>query len=313
MTQANLFHTTGAVTVADIRPISDDDRVSHKRLAAALGLGQHHKLRHLIERNTEEFQRYGVVPSTVDETTARGGRPGKLLWLNEGQAILAAVRSDAPHAPEVRYQVITAFMEYRRGKVGKLATQVRAHERRTSTKVDKAITLARSIDRLERIAETLIPQPVIPSLCAMVVEGRPVFVDTTDFTGLDNDIVVAIRHDGTIGLEAATSRTGNNFFGTRSALGCPFKEGATTQRNGVVVIGKVIGANLPNGAGLTPGDIAYVNGTWPKPAPKLEFKRKSYGPDIVRLIEGGKADADISAEVGVTPQAVMYWRRKLAA
>lgn len=312
MTQANLFHTTGGLTVVDIQRVSDDARVSHKRLANALGLKADWKLRQLVERNISEFERYGAVSTASVETSAKGGRPGKVLWLNEGQAILAAVRSDALHAPEVRYQVITAFMEYRRGK-GAVTTPVRAHERRTSTKVDKAITLARSIDRLEQIAATLVPQPALPNLCAMVVGGRPVFVDTTAYAGLDNDLAVVVRHDGSLGLEAATSREGNNFFGPRSALGCPYKEGATSCRNGVVVIGKVMGANLPSGSGLTASDVAYANASWTSLKPKLEFKRKSNGPSITKMIERGANDAEIATSVGVSKQAVIYWRHKMAA
>ncbi|MGY6251651.1 hypothetical protein ACXIUS_29695 [Bosea thiooxidans] len=289
MTQANLFHTTGAVTVVDIHPVSDDARVSHKRLAAALGIGQHHKLRHLVERNAEEFQRYGVVPSTVDGTTAKGGRPGKLLWLNEGQAILAAVRSDAPHAPEVRYQVITAFMEYRRGKAGKLPTQVRAHERRTSVKVDKAVTLARSIDRLEQIAATLVPQPVIPNLCAMVVDGEAVFVDTTGYTGLKEDRAVVLRHDGTLGIEKVTSREGNNFFGLRSALGPSYKKGSVTHRNGVIVLGRIMGDT---------------------PTPSLTGNRKR---DVTALLDAGKTVKETASIARVPLSTVYHWRRQVAA
>lgn len=54
----------------------------------------------------------------MDETySAAGGRPGKTYWLNEGQAILVTIRSDAPKAPEVRKELIDVFMAYRRGQL----------------------------------------------------------------------------------------------------------------------------------------------------------------------------------------------------
>ena len=294
MTQATLPLTTTGLSVTDLTLKNAEPRVLDVLLAERLGMALPRTIRTKIKENFSELSMHGVVCSETQQTTAKGGRPGTAYYLNEPQALLLCMFANTPKAAEIRKSVIDVFMEYRRGKVGKLATQVRAHERRTSTKVEKAITLARSIDRLERIAETLVPQPVIPSLCAMVVEGVPVFVDTTTYTGLNEDRAVVLRHDGTLGIESVTSRIGNNFFGPRSALGPSYKDGTATHRNGVVVIGKVMGEEKP------------------KPA-QIEFSRRSHGPDIVRLIEAGRPDADISAEVGVTPQAVTYWRRKMAA
>ncbi|MGY6251658.1 hypothetical protein ACXIUS_29730 [Bosea thiooxidans] len=313
MTQATLPLITTSLLVTDLAVRNGEPRILDTLLAERLGMERLTNIRTKIKENFLEISMHGPICTETVQIPGARGRPGTAYYLNEPQALLLCMFANTPKAAQIRKSVIDVFMEYRRGKVGKLPTQVRAHERRTSTKVDKAITLARSIDRLERIADTLIPQPVIPSLCAMVVDNRPVFVDTTAYTDLDNDLVVAVRHDGSIGLEAATSRSGNNFFGPRSALGCPFKQGGATHRNGVVVIGKVMGANLPTGIGLTAGDIGYINTAWPAPTPQLEFKRKSHGPDIVRLIGDGKEDADIARSVGVTTQAVTYWRRKMAA
>lgn len=154
MTQAVRTDITPSISIADLSVKDGDERVSHKRLAAALGMPVHYEMRRLIERNIVEFQRFGEVSSTVDETTAKGGRPGKLLWLNEGQAILAAVRSDAPRAADVRYQVITAFMAYRQQRLAK-PVHVREHDRRTSTTIDKAVSLKRSADRIERLVDQM--------------------------------------------------------------------------------------------------------------------------------------------------------------
>lgn len=126
-----------------------EPRVAHINLADALGYVQHLKLRHLVERNSAEFERYGSLSSTVDGST--GGRPAQVIWLNEGQAILAAVKSNTPRAAEVRHQVITVFMAWRQSQA---MVPVKAHERRPSTRLEDAIRLKTNVDRLEFILQT---------------------------------------------------------------------------------------------------------------------------------------------------------------
>lgn len=135
------------LSVSDLNLTFDaEPRVAHTKLAVALNYSQQHKLRHLVERNTGEFERYGRLPSTMDEST--GGRFGQIIWLNEGQAILAAVKSNTDRAAEVRHQVITVFMAYRHGQS---LVPVRAHERRQSTSTEVALRLKTNVDRLEKI------------------------------------------------------------------------------------------------------------------------------------------------------------------
>ena len=57
-------------------------------------------IRELIERNKSELERYGVLPChTANSADALGrGRPGVEYWLNEDQALLICMRSDAPVA-----------------------------------------------------------------------------------------------------------------------------------------------------------------------------------------------------------------------
>ena len=122
-----------ALSISDLNTtVNHEPRVSHRRLAKVLAYGQPHKLGHLIERNLEELQRYGEVSSTMDGTTRLGGRPGKIWWLNEPQALLVIIRSDAPKAPDARQEVITVFMAYRRGLLEPKLTTVKEHTRRIS-------------------------------------------------------------------------------------------------------------------------------------------------------------------------------------
>ena len=108
--------------------INHEPRVSHRRLAQTLGMSRSNELARLIERNFEELERYGEVCGIIPQTTSKGGRPGKIWWLNEPQALLVIIRSDAPKAPDARQEVITVFMAYRRGTLEK-PVQVREHRR----------------------------------------------------------------------------------------------------------------------------------------------------------------------------------------
>lgn len=112
---------------ADLLNISDlnttvnhEPRISHIRLARALGVAEHRAILRLIGRNREELERYGAISVTVTENTdvIGRGRPGKTLWLNEPQALLICIRSDAARAPAVRQAVISIFMDWRRGRDG---------------------------------------------------------------------------------------------------------------------------------------------------------------------------------------------------
>lgn len=101
--------------IEDIVVHGTEPTVQDLRLAAALGYDDLHKIRNLIVRNMEELKRYGEVSATVAETSPKGGRPGNEYWLNEGQALVISVKSDAKNAPDVREQVIRVFMAWRRG------------------------------------------------------------------------------------------------------------------------------------------------------------------------------------------------------
>jgi hypothetical protein len=78
-------------------------------IAKWLKFEQPEQIRKLLKRNAEELSRYGVL-YTVDETSGpAGGRPATVYYLNRQQALLAAVLSRAPAAPDVREILIRAF------------------------------------------------------------------------------------------------------------------------------------------------------------------------------------------------------------
>ncbi|MGB3042418.1 MAG: hypothetical protein WBB98_04460 [Xanthobacteraceae bacterium] len=333
MLQASQPTTINPITIADIRPIESDERVSHKRLAGALGLAADWKLRQLVDRNDTEFRRYGDISTTaVENTDPRGrGRPGKVYWLNEGQCILAAVRSDAPRAADVRYQVITAFMEYRRQRLGQTTT-VREHERRTSTKRETAIKLAKAADRLEALAGKLDPQPaaVVPSV--VMVAGRPVLVDVGNFRPKPGQRAVVIRYNGE--LEISTPKpvikgnTGwdhafiikqeeDRVISDRPAYGLrtgqlpwvpgPYK--GSMQAEDCTILGIVIES-------IMDGEVVPERIALPR---KAGTERKTsngrtpiYGPLIRKLIADGKTNTEIVKETGAHYNTVLRWRSKAA-
>ena len=70
----------------------------------------------LITRNRGELQSYGEVFRTARKTTSlRGGRPSFEYHLNEGQALLICALPRTTMAARIRRELITVFMEYRRG------------------------------------------------------------------------------------------------------------------------------------------------------------------------------------------------------
>jgi hypothetical protein len=100
---------------ADIYEIAGDGRIQDLRLGEALGLEQAYGVRKSIDRYDAELKRHGEVFSTVAKTSRLGGRPGTEYWLNEAQALVICMRSDAPNAPIIRTELIRIFMAWRHG------------------------------------------------------------------------------------------------------------------------------------------------------------------------------------------------------
>lgn len=103
------------ITLADLRKIEDEPRVHDLRLAEALGFARPRDIRKLIDRSAAELCRYGEVCATVAQTSLKGGRPTREYHLNEGQALLLCMFSATDRAADVRHQLITVFMSWRRG------------------------------------------------------------------------------------------------------------------------------------------------------------------------------------------------------
>jgi len=105
-----------ALAVADICGLPcDEPRIRDLRVAERLGMSNPHSVRTLIAANLNEMRLHGEVSQRRRETSAKGGRPGKEYWLNEGQVLVICMLSRTPQAAQVRKEVIEVFMAYRRG------------------------------------------------------------------------------------------------------------------------------------------------------------------------------------------------------
>ena len=87
----------------------DEPRVQDLNLAQHLGFENEYKIRHLIDRNWRELERFGEVLEMADKTTAQGGRPGKSYHLNRKQCLYVCAKSQTPKAAEVTILMVELF------------------------------------------------------------------------------------------------------------------------------------------------------------------------------------------------------------
>jgi hypothetical protein len=109
-----------ALRLTDLTVIDNDEpRIQDLRMAERLEFGRPRDIRPLIERNTEEMERYGLVRHHAAPIISGKGRlqTVKEYWLNEGQAILICMKSETPRAEEVRAEIIAVFQAYRHGRL----------------------------------------------------------------------------------------------------------------------------------------------------------------------------------------------------
>ena len=92
--------------------IGGEPRARDTDLADRLGFERPRKIRELIERNLSEIETFGACPALGRVVR---GNPVSERWLNEEQALLVAILSDAPNAPAVRTMLIKTFVAWRRG------------------------------------------------------------------------------------------------------------------------------------------------------------------------------------------------------
>lgn len=112
---------TNSNTVTDIAlsEVDGEPRALDLDIGKRLGLKRDRGIRDLIDRNKAELETFG--PLAVRHGKSRG-QAFTEYWLNEEQALLISVRSDADRAAEVRRMLIKVFVAYRRGHLAPVAT-----------------------------------------------------------------------------------------------------------------------------------------------------------------------------------------------
>lgn len=141
---------TKALSTKDLQFISDEPRILDLRIAERLGFERAADIRELIERNTDELSSYGEVFRVQGKTGPKGGRPGMEYHLNEPQTLLLCMFSRTEKAAEVRREVISAYLTYRRDQI---AVRVPAIEELEQAKAQIA-DLREKIDMQAELLQT---------------------------------------------------------------------------------------------------------------------------------------------------------------
>lgn len=286
------------ISTTELSVMADEPRVMDTRLASALGMKRATNIREKIIRNRMELEGFGPV----HETRALVDRPqggtvnAQTYYLNEPQALLLCMWARTPTAAAVRKQLIEVFMAWRRAQAEQqpaIATDtptipVKAHERRTSTPIDKAISLARSADRLEAVANLIQPQQA--SLAW--VDGTPVPYDASDYK-LHGQEAVVLYQDGRVAVEVVEYRHGDS---PRAGYTKPrpWTHGGT-MRMGVTILGRVMPRAVP------PGAVQSITRHGPRPI---------YREAILAGLDQGMTAREVAAQTGASIWTVRDWQRK---
>lgn len=109
------------VTEVVLQSMDGEPRVRDLDLAEKLGFDRPRDIRKLIERNMVELEKFGAPQRRANEVRSGRGRVTEVeeFHLNEEQALLVSVLSNAPNAAAVRAMLIRVFVAFRRGELQK--------------------------------------------------------------------------------------------------------------------------------------------------------------------------------------------------
>lgn len=269
-----------------------------KDVCAALGLSNHKQA--LTRLNPDEKK--GVIisdPLGKNRQNATGVNEPGIYRLVFTSRVEAAERFKRWLAHEV-LPAIRKTGSY----IAEKPIAVRKHNRRTSTKIDDALRLKQNVDRLERVAASLQPPETKPqNVCAMIIDGEPIWVDINKFDG--DGRAVVIEHDGRICIQnVEQERSGFKPLGIRSALGerYPSSRGSIC-RNTVAVIGMVL-----EGGG-NKSSIPDHGKTIDHEA--IRKPKAPYRDRIITLLGTGLSKRQIAERVGCSVHGVDYWQRRV--
>ena len=128
---------------------NDDLMVEDLELAGRLGYERPRKIRDLIKRMLESGQLAPeTVCPTVGQTSAQGGRPSTIYWLNEKAALKVITKSETAMADAITDEIIDVYMAARRGEAKP------RHQDEVTVPFKRAETVARSTLRLCKMLGT---------------------------------------------------------------------------------------------------------------------------------------------------------------
>jgi len=107
---------TTTLSIQDIHFISNEPRVQDVRIGERLGMAKPTNIRQVIEANMAELERYGLVHAARAPIVSGKGRTqeGTEYHLNEPQTLLLCMFSRTEKAADVRQEVISVYMAYRK-------------------------------------------------------------------------------------------------------------------------------------------------------------------------------------------------------
>ena len=109
-TQCNSTSLINPVLVENELRILDTD------LAQRLGFERPRDIRKLINRYSKELGRMGVCATVAQTSSAAGGRPSTVFYLNRKQAIFITAKSETPEATDITIEIIERFDAYERNE-----------------------------------------------------------------------------------------------------------------------------------------------------------------------------------------------------
>ncbi len=161
------------ITVSDLQVQNGEPKVQDLVLAKALGFSNPHQIRPLIKRHLSALNAFGEVSPTWEKPGAKGGRPSRMFFLNEEQAIYITAKSDTPRAAEITVEMVRVFRDYLKGEVK--TVKVRSPRRNSLT-----ARLAAIEQRLQEIAPASSFPDLPEGIGAIILNGEPVFYDSRD-------------------------------------------------------------------------------------------------------------------------------------
>jgi hypothetical protein len=107
--------------LSDLQVVDGDEepRIRDVRLAEMLEQARPRDIRKVIAKNLEELEHFGLARTMTASIESGKGRQSEATeyWLNEAQALIICMRSNAPRAPDCRAEIIKVFMAWRQGRL----------------------------------------------------------------------------------------------------------------------------------------------------------------------------------------------------